>query len=932
LKLKRIVLLLFILFIAGEFLCAKYHPGINWKEISRGRFTVIYPAGFNAEADYALQSAEELYLIIKDFWESNINGRVRILLHDSSDYFSEESTFFPYNRICISMYPPDPHSLFGNYTDHIRDVIRHGLNRIFVYNQGSSFLRFFRKYFGSNSVFFPTIFIPGWTLAGVSAYEEINSDSDTRFHSPEFDLILNKIAAEKKFPPPGSLKSRSSNWPGPFSQNVFGAGLIKFLSETEKKDKIREFVRHYTSHPFPVGFKGLFKPRFFSMSERYRMVFGKDMSESWKELENKLVKMDAGSVKQKKLTNSGFVKKFPVRIADGSVVFFRDNFKSYPGIYILRKSAVKPELLIRKKVVSGISYFKKGDILYFSAVETYRKYFNFADIYSYDMKKKKLSRITKGGRLTYPIRSGQRIYCIKRETTGSYISYFSIDDHKVKKISDKFMFLSGLSISPGSGYMAASVKTGIGNWKIGVFNMDGVMKGLVEYGGERAFSPIWKNDKELMFVTSLDKKFGLASFNINLGEMRLYDSVSLPSFKYFDTAPGNRIIVPALTGDGYDLVMVDLSKISPETGTYAFEAMGVEKDKKIRSHPVEKKYTEFRDFTPKYFTLSFREGGNELQAGILASGFDTLNENYFKIIHMTGLLSGRSNIYLNYVYKGLPGEFGLKFSKFSDMNRSDDRGEFFHVSQDLIAYYRFPLSLTLNGDLSVYTDIHFEKREDEFRDQFESNKTVHNGIRAGLTIKSTELYYNSISENDGFNFNAVYSRDLKFFGSPAGSNLLTIEYSQFIPVSGVNTMAMRFAFAHSWGDSMRAFYMGGFSAEEELSYSGDKLFGLVRGFPSGYFSGNRGFSLNLEYRMLLKRVERSFLIFKSVESIYASLFFDSGQLWSEKMDFDPIISAGGELNIVLYLGSIRYVVAGGIGYAITPEKKPAFYFRLGSSF
>ena len=159
-----------------------------------------------------------------------MRGKIRILLHDSSDIPDENATFFPYNQIRISLYPPEPNSLFGNYTDHIREVLRHGLNRIFVFNQGSKTLRFFRKYVGINSIFFPTIFIPEWALTGMSAYEEISSNSDSRFHSPEFDLIIKKIAGEGKLPPLGSLKSQLSDWPGPYSPYIFGSGLVKFLS------------------------------------------------------------------------------------------------------------------------------------------------------------------------------------------------------------------------------------------------------------------------------------------------------------------------------------------------------------------------------------------------------------------------------------------------------------------------------------------------------------------------------------------------------------------------------------------------------------------------------------------------------------------------------------------------------------------------------
>ncbi len=929
-NLKNITLFVIFTIFAIGVLQPKYHPEISWNEISNGRFTIIYPEGFKEQADYSLLVAEELYPIIKNFWKCEISGKVRILLHDSSDCFDEDSTFFPYNRIRISMYPPEPHSLFGNYSDHIRDVIRHGLNRIFVYNQGSKTLRFFRRYFGINSIFFPTIFIPGWALAGISAYEEINSNTDTRFHSPEFDLILKKVSEEGKFPHLGSLKSKLSNWPGPFSPNIFGTGLVKFLSSSVPSNKINEFVKNYSSYPLPLRFKGLFNPRFMSMSERFVMVFGKDIKNVWRDLE--LEKGDSRVTLPMTLTDTGFIKKFPLYLSGNRVIFFSENFKSYPGVYLLKLQEKKESLLFRKKSVKGISYFKDENLLYFSTVDTFRKYYKFADIYSFDLDKKKLSRMTRGERLTYPIRWRDRIYCIKRDAFGSYLSYFEIGNSKINIISKRFRFLAGLSISPDTGYIIASVKTGNGNWKIGVFNPGGTLMGLVENGAERAFSPVWKNNDELMFVTSFEKRFGLASFNVELGEMKIYNSDKFPSFKYFDIICGDMIIAPVLTGKGYDLMKIDLALMEPDVKTYSFSRMKYEMKDEIMSDIVVSKYKAFRDFAPKYFTLAFREGGNELQSGVLASGFDLLHRHYFKIKYLAGLSSGRSNYYLNYIFNGMAGELDLKFKKFSDLNRSDEKGDFFHVSKKFVASYSLPLLRTLDGEISLYTDIHFEKREDEFRDPFENDITTHNGVRAGVIIESTEIYYNSISENDGFNFNAVYSKEMERFGSPLNSSTFTLEYSQFISFSHLNTLAMRLAFAESWGEGRRTFHMGGITTGDEPSYSGEKLFGLLRGYPSGYFSGTTGFSLNLEYRFLLKKIERSFLIFKSIESLYGSLFLDSGQLWRERLGFDPVVSVGGELNLVLYLGTIRYVVVCGLGYGINPEQSPVFYFRLGSSF
>ncbi len=929
---KRVSLLVILFFLIGGILQPKYHPEIKWNEISHGKFIIIYPEDLKKKALYSLNIAEKLYVEIKEFWKNDINGRVRILIHDSSDSFNEKSTFFPFNRIIISICPPEPYSLFGNYADHIKNVIRHGLNRIFVLNKGSRVLNFFRKYFGSNSVFFPTISIPEWTRSGLAAFEEIGSGTGTRFSSPEFELILNKIASENKFPPSGSLKSRSAKWPGPVTSDVFGSGLIKFLFESEKKDKIIKFVQNYASNPLPVEFRGLFKLSFLPMSKRFKMVFGKSLTNVLSEIESRSGKRDRINNNYKKLTDSGFVKQFVTYLSNGSLVFFAEDYKSYPGVFIMKKSDGKVSSLFRKKSVIGISYFKDENILYFSAIDSFRKYFDFADIYSFNLNEKRIVRLSRGERLSYPVRSGNKIYCIKNDSEGSYLVYLKTGDSKVHKISDRFTSLSGLSVSPDGRRIAVSVKGDNHNWKIGVFNIEGNIQGFIDYKGNRSFSPVWKSSDDLMFVTALEKRFGLILFNMRSGKTKMYNSDDLPSFKFFCITGTDSIVAPVLTGKGYDLMKIDLNTMASECFSCSLSESEMKPGNGSSSVPVENNYRSFRDFTPKYFTLTFREGGDELQAGLLASGFDLLKKHYFKVKYLSGVVSGRSNYYLNYIYNGLPGEFNLKYSNFSDLNRSDEMGKFFHVSKKFTASYTFPLSITSDGVFSIFTDIHLESNVDRFNKSFDDINTVFNGVRAGVSIRSTEIYYNSISENDGFNFNVIYSQEMKSLGSFSDSRMFSLEYSQFLPISDINVLALRFAFAESWGQYRRKFRLGGITGGTGQSYSNERLFGLLRGYPSGYFSGTTGFSLNLEYRMLITRIERPFLIFKSIESIYASLFLDSGQVCGERMGLDPVISAGGELNLVLYLGSLKYVVTGGVAFGINPERSPVFYFRIGSSF
>ncbi len=932
--LRKELYLSFIIFVffTGS-LIPKFHPEINWKEISSGKFTVIYPVEYRDVANYAIITARELYSEIKTFWGSDVRGNIRILLHDSTDISDEDSTFFPYNQIKMSIYPSEPYLLFGDYTDHIRDVLRHGLNRIFVYNQGSRVLRFFRKYFGINPVFFPTLYIPGWTLAGVSAFEEINSNEDTRFRNPEFDLILKKIAFNGGLPALGSLKSNLSQWPGPLSPNIFGTGLVKFISNDVRKDKIREFVKHYTSHPFPMEFDGFFKPKFITLSNRFKTVFGKSIEEIWEKLENKIRNNGEKLSYSKMVTKSGFIKRFPVFLSGDDIMFFSENYRTYPGVYKLSKSGGKPSLLFRKKVVKSLSNFKEGRIVYFSAVDTYKRFYYFSDIYSYDLEDKKVRRLTRGARITDPVRVGERIYCLKRENAVSYLAVVDPSGGNERIISKKFNFLSGLSISPNGKHIAVAVKLKNQKWKIGIFNDEGSLVRLIGNKGKRSFSPKWKNNEELMFISSDGDDFSINSYDRESESFLIYRDEKISGVKYFDILNSDELLVSTLTPDGYDLAIIDISKVTSEVFQY-----GIVENKKVevkidsKESLGERGYNALRELSPKYFTLTFRDGGNEIQSGIVASGFDSLLKHYFKVKYLVGNLSGTSNYYFEYVFNGFPFEFNFKYTDFTDSNRSDERGDFFSNARKLTLALNIPVAVSLKGTFSLYTDIHFEKMVDDYENDYIDEYTKYNGVRIGFNFNSTEVYYNSISENDGINLMAVYSKETEWLGSPYSSSVFTLKYSQFIRIYGLNLLALRFSFAESFGEGKREFYMGGVSGGDETGYSGEKIFGLLRGFSSGSFRGTGGFSLNLEYRMLLFKIERAFSIFRSIESLYATFFLDAGQVWEKNPEFDPACSYGGELNLIFYLGKYKYILTGGIGIGIRPEKTSSLYFRLGTSF
>ena len=88
---------------AGTLRAAKYPPGQHWREISRGGFTIIFPAGRSAEAEAALAAAENLAGKLGDFLWEELPGRVRIVLDDSTDQANGFATFYPFNLVGLNL-------------------------------------------------------------------------------------------------------------------------------------------------------------------------------------------------------------------------------------------------------------------------------------------------------------------------------------------------------------------------------------------------------------------------------------------------------------------------------------------------------------------------------------------------------------------------------------------------------------------------------------------------------------------------------------------------------------------------------------------------------------------------------------------------------------------------------------------------------------
>jgi hypothetical protein len=931
---KGVVFAVFFIVFAGM-IFAKLHPGIKWREISDEQFIVIYPQGYESEAFHTLEIAGDIYEKLHKLWGNRVRKRIRIVLSDSYDFANGSATFFPFNWIEIYLYAPPPDSAIGGCRDWIYMVLSHEMNHIFNMNAGSGFTDFMRRLAGSNPVFFPMIYAPVWLAEGWAVYAESRLGSGGRLDTPDFEIMLKEINTAGNVPDSARIYGEPTSWPGPTSSYLYGAKFVAFLAKKYGEHKVRELARHFGYHFVPL-----------LMSSRFKEVFGKGLNRLWGEFIDDIT-IETGKNKSRIdiLTTGGLMKTHPVFGPGKKIFYVEKNYKEFPGIYEMDLSTGKNRRLLKKTGINSLYYDKNCRKIYFSAVRYFKTYYRYSDLYEFDIDRKKVKRLSAGRRLSYPVRCGKKIYCVKRVKARSFLAVLDSSGGKEKIISKGYDSLSHISISPDHTHIAATLKEKHSSWHIALFNLSGEFLRLLTGNDVISYAPSWKDSDTICFITEDGGHYRLASCRLTTGYSHIYRDKTVPDLKYFSFHPGDgRLLVSFFDANGFNLGLLR-NPLLPEDAPAGQGESGLENicfsGKLPQREPTgsgvahrderSKKYNPFRDLLPKYFSINYRDGGREMQPGIYLSGIDALQRHSFILETFYGFRSSSLNLNFNYTYDGLYPTLLFNYTQYTDLYQYGSGGDYNFQSKKIELAAQLPLSFNEKRQSYLYAGIYFERIKDGYFITPGEKIRDYDGIKLAYLFSSLKKYYDSISYADGVSFALSYALENKLSESFA-INTLACEYRQFLSIFRPNVFALRLAVSDSWGEGRRLFYMGGAESQDGFSITGSNMFTLMRGFPKGYFSGYGGYLLNLEYRLSLFKVERVFTVIRSIDRVYLALFTDMGNLWRYDKKMDPAYSYGFELNVVIHIADSKFNFSGGMALGRHPYSAPVYYIRIGRSF
>jgi len=901
---------------------AKFPPGVRWREIGHDSITVIFPAERSAEAAAALASARALNLGLASYWGFRLRGRTRIVLGDFSDQANGFATFFPYNLVGVDLAEPPPDSEIASSREWLDLALAHELTHIQTLNAGSAAIRLGRRLFGSHPVLFPATQLPPWVVEGLAIEGESRLSGEGRLNHAPYRLMLAAARRDGAFPSWRSLAGMPAAWPGGSAKYLFGAGFMDFLAETQGPTASTRYVRRFSSRLLTLG-----------ASRDFRKLFGRTLGELWGEYAEAKERPRRATVEP--LTKDGFANRFPCALAGGRFAYYHRDDRGRGEIRLVDRHG-KERTLFKMDAVNALGAGRPGKLL-LSACELHRSFRDFSDLYEVDLEKGRLKRLSRGKRLSHPAwhapRPGEagRVYCVERRNNRSRLALFDPKKAEARSISMAFAGMAQVDVSPDGTRIAAAAKPAGGPWGIAVFQASGALERFLSLAASDLSQPRWARDDRLFFIASGKETSFVAFWSPDMDGAWRLDEPRLAGVRQFDLSRDfKESLFATFSGRGEEIARAAFEWIPQAPADISVAADIPEGHAAPAAPPSSRPYRPLRDLPPRWWSPVLRSGDGDILAGLASGGQDAPGIHAYSLEAGYGTGSRRANLFFQYAYDGLFPTLRLILGDRSEYFRGSDTAI---RTRELTLASLWPLRLRRRSQTHAYADLHLEKRSFIDGPRRFPLPDLGNGFHAGARFNSARQWYDAVSPSDGVTLAMQGFFHPRGLGNERGNRGIQADLRAYLPLFRPGVLAVRLAAARSWDAGPTFYPMGGLAARSGLG--NDRPFDLLRGFGNGDLRGDRGWQLNLEFRLPLLRVEKAFLPAVSLDRVWLRPFLDLGRLTYRITGYDQPAawSAGAEAVLRFGIGGLAaYDLSLGFARGFHPEQKWAIFMRTGSSF
>ncbi|RKY88116.1 biopolymer transporter Tol, partial [candidate division KSB1 bacterium] len=560
------------------------HPELKWKTFETKHFFIHFHQGEERTPFLVAKIAEELYKPITEAYDFVPDGKIHFIIKDTDDY-ANGAAFYYDNKVIIWATPFD--FVLRGTVNWLRNVVCHELTHMIqlqaarkmprrvpaVYFQIINYEEEKRKdvLYGYPDIIisYPLAgtVVPMWFAEGIAQYETSVNGYD--YWDSHRDMILRVRALNNNLLSLKEIDVFGKGSIGNESTYNQGFSLVKYIAETYGKDALKKLSKELS--------------RFFAitMDKPVRNVLGMSMMELYREWKEKILseyKENTGIIRKNLIEGEIIEKKgisnlFPRWSPDSESFAFLANkdgdYITNTNLYIRNNSSLK---LIKRGVYSIPSWSSDGEKITYSKLKKDKNDSFFLDIFIYNLKNHKETRITNRMRANYPVFSpDNRKIVFAVGSDGTYnLAVIDVESKKIKFITE---FKNGEEIftpdwSGDGKKIVFAIGNGIGR-DIAIVNSDGTEFKYILKNEEDERDPAFSPDGKYIYYSS-DKTgiFNIYRMELKTGKVELLTNVIGGAFMPSINERGE-LLYSLYTEDGYKIALIkNIIPIEPSKSVY----------------------------------------------------------------------------------------------------------------------------------------------------------------------------------------------------------------------------------------------------------------------------------------------------------------------------------------------------------------------------
>lgn len=979
------VLLVLMAWLTSPSARADYDPRLKFYTLETARFRFHYQAGYEAMAREAAQKGEASLTVVESLLGQKVRTKIDIVLSDDTDDANGSATVMPYPVVRLFAVAPDNLSILAEYDDWILQLIGHELTHIVHLSTMGGLPKAFNLIFGQ--IMMPNQLQSRWFIEGLAVEVESRLSAGGRVHADMVDMVLRSEFVDNRLTRLDQALNGPLQWPQGNAFYLHGGRFLTWLSAHYGPDVLKRVSQHYAAAPIP-----------YAMNRSMIAVTGRGYDELWRDFQSDLAKeygAQLAPITQRRegrpLTRRGQYNEGARYLSDGRIFYFNRALHSLPAARLISADRSEDENL--SQITSGAVTarpFADGHAV-MSQSEVSRNFYNYQDLFDYDLSGKSYRRLTHGLRAREPEVSadGSYVYFIQNRTGHSRLMRAAmVRDHEgervlsapqvvwemmpTKSASEWQMYTPRLS--PDGRWIALSVHRPPGQRDLALLHIDPVSGQVLEVSwltndsaldGNPVFSP---GGETLYFHSARGHIYNIYAMDLATRTVKQVTNVLTGAFAPDISPDGKRMVYQHYSANGFDLYEMDLQPeqfltpvqspefttqdiARPQTAEWPWQrdvAAGVSLGKvKPYTPPAV-------TLLPRYWLPFLSQDALGMVVGITTSGIDPLGRHAWALQAGYGIGSQDLQYSIGYSNRQLYPLLNVSTSRYIQRALQDAE-----IAGQRIATYERLHEVSL--EMTVPYARALWRMSGSFEYHFEHHQLINQFAAApgASTLKlPPQGHYSGFSAR--FNINNLrrtaaaispeYGQALSLSGylddTWSGSSFrryslaASAAHYQLMPYLSHHVLMVRGAFGTSFNqlDDRPVYGLGGLQVSDFVK---DFLFqrparqGLLRGFGQNTFVGTHYYALSAEYRAPLWRIERGFSVFPFYfRTLHAAAFVDVGHASDGPSLFErAAVGIGGELRLDMSYG-FYYGATLRLGYArgVTEGGINNFFLTLGSGF